>query len=310
MKKFQALLKDKDLSKSPDFKRIIRIYKACIKHFNKATELNKKAKDNYGSVKKKKSSTKGKLNAAKYAFKMAKNYKAMWRKLLKSSASHVERWVKLNEDSGKMNDGPKTHSEKPVEKKKKDDKQSTIKATKTKSTKAKVKKHDVEPAVKAKPEIKNKTKEVAPTPKPIEKPIAKPESKKPESKPAVKKAHVKKLVSTTKPTAKKAAPKPPAVKPVTVKKAPAVKSSTKDDLKKIEGIGPKIEGLLNTDGLNTFADVGKSSVARLQGVLDKAGPRYMLARPATWPQQARLAANGKWEELSKLQTELKGGQKK
>ncbi|HBY69766.1 MAG TPA: 50S ribosomal protein L21, partial [Flavobacteriaceae bacterium] len=29
----------------------------------------------------------------------------------------------------------------------------------------------------------------------------------------------------------------------------------------------------------------------------------------TWPQQAQLAADGKWDELEKLQDELDGGRK-
>jgi hypothetical protein len=35
--------------------------------------------------------------------------------------------------------------------------------------------------------------------------------------------------------------------------------------------------------------------------------RYKSHDPATWPEQAKLAAEGNWEELKKRQDELKGG---
>ncbi len=82
-----------------------------------------------------------------------------------------------------------------------------------------------------------------------------------------------------------------------------------DDLKKIEGIGTKIAGILNNAGIVSFADLAKTDVARIQKILDDAGPGYTLAEPGTWPQQAGLAAEGKWEDLKKLQDLLVGGKK-
>lgn len=81
----------------------------------------------------------------------------------------------------------------------------------------------------------------------------------------------------------------------------------KDDLRKIEGIGPKIAGLLKEEGVVTFKDLAATSVEKLKEVLLKAGPRFKMHSPLTWPQQAQLAADGKWEELKKLQDELDGG---
>lgn len=83
----------------------------------------------------------------------------------------------------------------------------------------------------------------------------------------------------------------------------------KDDLKKIEGIGPKIEGLLNDDGIWTFGELASSAVSRIKKILDDAGPRYRIAVPDTWPEQSALARDGKWDELEKLQDSLKGGRK-
>ncbi|MEL6273545.1 MAG: helix-hairpin-helix domain-containing protein, partial [Bacteroidota bacterium] len=107
---------------------------------------------------------------------------------------------------------------------------------------------------------------------------------------------------------KKAAPK----KKMTAKKASAKKvvAKKKDDLKKIEGIGPKIAGLLNEAGIETYSQLSKASLKKLQGVLKAAGPRFRLAKPDTWKAQAKLAAAGQDTELKKLQDEFKVGIKK
>ncbi|RPE00261.1 hypothetical protein EGM88_01930 [Aureibaculum marinum] len=83
--------------------------------------------------------------------------------------------------------------------------------------------------------------------------------------------------------------------------------SVKDDLTKIEGIGPKIKGLLNDDGIWSFKQLSESTVEKLQKILDDAGPRYRVHNPKTWADQAKLAAQDKWDELKKWQNELKGG---
>ena len=84
-------------------------------------------------------------------------------------------------------------------------------------------------------------------------------------------------------------------------------SSNPNDLKVVEGIGPKIEGLLKDAGINNWDDLANADVARIQEVLNAAGPRYKLASPRTWPQQARLAASGDWSGLKALQDDLVGG---
>lgn len=80
-----------------------------------------------------------------------------------------------------------------------------------------------------------------------------------------------------------------------------------DDLKIVEGIGPKIEELLNNAGIKTFAQLENTSVARLNEILEEAGPRYQMHDPGTWPQQSGLANSGKWTELKILQDELNKG---
>ncbi len=89
----------------------------------------------------------------------------------------------------------------------------------------------------------------------------------------------------------------------------ASKPSDSDDLKKIEGIGPKISEILKEGGIHTFDDLAKADVEKLKGLLHDAGSRYRMHDPTTWPEQAALAAAGKWEELDVLQDELKGGKK-
>ncbi len=90
--------------------------------------------------------------------------------------------------------------------------------------------------------------------------------------------------------------------------AGAAKTGGKPDkLNKIEGIGPKIAEHLNAAGITTFAGLAATSTDKLQEILTAAGPRFKMHSPATWPQQAQLAADGKWDELEKLQDELDGG---
>ena len=84
-------------------------------------------------------------------------------------------------------------------------------------------------------------------------------------------------------------------------------SSNPNDLKVVEGIGPKIESLLKADGINTWSELAAADQTRLQGILDAAGSRFKMAQPRTWPQQASLAAAGDWRALKALQDDLQGG---
>lgn len=127
----------------------------------------------------------------------------------------------------------------------------------------------------------------------------------PKAKKTVAKKATPKKATVKKVAAKKVVTKKAVTKKVTAKKV-AVKPA-KDNLKKIEGVGPKIEKLMNAAEIMTFADLAKAKIAVLRDVLAKAGPRFKMHDPATWSKQAKLAAANKWEELSKLQDELKGG---
>ncbi len=80
-----------------------------------------------------------------------------------------------------------------------------------------------------------------------------------------------------------------------------------DDLKRIEGIGPRIAGILNAAGITTFEALSLTSVERLREILVAAELRGSFGDPTTWPEQARLAAAGLWDDLRQMQDNLKGG---
>jgi predicted flap endonuclease-1-like 5' DNA nuclease len=80
-----------------------------------------------------------------------------------------------------------------------------------------------------------------------------------------------------------------------------------DDLKVVEGIGPKIEGLLRDGGIRTWRQLAEAPVTRLKEILDAAGPRYQIHNPATWPRQAEMLSTNKWAEFKKWTEELTAG---
>ncbi|TYB78977.1 50S ribosomal protein L21 [Bizionia myxarmorum] len=92
------------------------------------------------------------------------------------------------------------------------------------------------------------------------------------------------------------------------KKAAPKKSTAKaDDLKKIEGAGPKAAEALVNAGFETFAKIAKATPEALSTVLSDASSRLAHIVTDTWPKQAALAADGKWDELKELQDKLDGG---
>ncbi len=108
--------------------------------------------------------------------------------------------------------------------------------------------------------------------------------------------------SAEEPAAKEAAP-------ATVEETPveAVEESPADDLKKIEGIGPKIEETLQTAGIKSFNDLAAAKADSIKEILANAGGNLATHDPTTWPEQAKMAAAGEWEKLQKWQDELMGG---
>jgi len=116
------------------------------------------------------------------------------------------------------------------------------------------------------------------------------------------------------PTKKIANPKPTkkkVIKQVKVKTSPSPSKNkravNKNDFTVIEGIGPKIASILQKAGIQSFEQLAKTDVTNLQIILAKAGKQYQKYDPATWGQQANLAATGKWEVLAVWKKRIKGG---
>jgi predicted flap endonuclease-1-like 5' DNA nuclease len=80
-----------------------------------------------------------------------------------------------------------------------------------------------------------------------------------------------------------------------------------NDLKAIEGVGPKIEILLHEAGIKTWKELSETPVEKIQEILDKGGPKFSLADPGTWPKQAKLAAESKWTEFEEYLNHLNKG---
>ena len=80
-----------------------------------------------------------------------------------------------------------------------------------------------------------------------------------------------------------------------------------DDLKLVEGIGPKIEGLFHNFNIKTWKALSETSQAKCQEVLNSGGERYRIHDPGSWPLQAKMAYKGEWKKLAKWQSEHKGG---
>ncbi|MBR9922778.1 MAG: DUF1049 domain-containing protein [Bacteroidetes bacterium] len=90
-------------------------------------------------------------------------------------------------------------------------------------------------------------------------------------------------------------------------KTSAVFPNNPKDLKIVEGIGPKIEKILKKGDVNNWQDLANSDEGTLREMLLKAGDRYRMHNPATWPKQAQMAVDGEWEKLKEYQDYLKGG---
>lgn len=124
-------------------------------------------------------------------------------------------------------------------------------------------------------------------------------------------ADLKSQLADATPAAEKATPPPPAppVEEVVEEVEEVVEATpvAADDLKKVEGIGPKIAELLTNAGIPTFAALSETTPDRIREILAEAGSRYKMHDPTTWPEQAKLAAAGEWDKLKEWQDNLQGG---
>ncbi len=135
--------------------------------------------------------------------------------------------------------------------------------------------------------------------------------------PATQDATAPVVLDTTDATAIAAAPlasqSPTKVVPDVTVSTPSMalpKGIKQDDLKLVEGIGPKIESVLQAGGIATWLQLSQTSPEKISEVLLAADDKYRIHDPGTWPEQAKLLAEAKWEEFELLTQSLKGGRKK
>jgi len=85
------------------------------------------------------------------------------------------------------------------------------------------------------------------------------------------------------------------------------KKIKENDLKIVEGIGPKIEELFHNAGITTWKTLSETPLEKSQEILNEAGERFAMHNPSTWAKQCLLAYHGKWAELKDWQDSLDGG---
>jgi predicted flap endonuclease-1-like 5' DNA nuclease len=82
------------------------------------------------------------------------------------------------------------------------------------------------------------------------------------------------------------------------------KKNKAEDLTKILGITPKIQSLLKTEFITSYQELGKCTIKKLLIILDIANNKKKINYYTTWAKQAKLAAAGKWDELTELQKKI------
>jgi len=86
----------------------------------------------------------------------------------------------------------------------------------------------------------------------------------------------------------------------------AKERAMQDDFSHLDGIGPKISAILRSAGIKTFAKLAAKEVDDIREILVAENPGLLrLSDPTTWPEQAGMAAEGRWEALKVLQEGLK-----
>ena len=80
-----------------------------------------------------------------------------------------------------------------------------------------------------------------------------------------------------------------------------------DDLKELAGINAKAEAILNGIGIFRFEQLAQTPVTTVRRVLAEHGPLLFTYDPVTWPGQAGLAADGRWDELRVWQEQMRRG---
>ena len=85
------------------------------------------------------------------------------------------------------------------------------------------------------------------------------------------------------------------------------KTEEPQDLTKVEGIGPKTAEALVAKGITSFAELAETSADQIKEILAEASSSLVHLDPTSWPKQAKMAADGQWDELKEWQDSVKGG---
>ncbi|WP_421813631.1 30S ribosomal protein S2 [Flagellimonas sp.] len=96
-------------------------------------------------------------------------------------------------------------------------------------------------------------------------------------------------------------------KPAEEKPAKKEAKAKPDDLTKIEGVGPKAAEALIASGVKTYAELADADAEKVKEILTEASSTLAHLDPTSWPKQAKMAAEGKWDELKEWQDSVKGG---
>jgi predicted flap endonuclease-1-like 5' DNA nuclease len=126
-------------------------------------------------------------------------------------------------------------------------------------------------------------------------------------KPAASTPALRGFVSTSAPAPAPVADVAPPMPDLSLAATVLGRSIKGNDLKVIEGIGPKIEELCHAKGILTWWDLSTADAPTLQAMLNEAGPRFQMHDPSNWPEQARLLATGAFEQFKQLTDRLEGG---
>ncbi|MDF0716811.1 30S ribosomal protein S2 [Muricauda sp. 334s03] len=105
----------------------------------------------------------------------------------------------------------------------------------------------------------------------------------------------------------KAAEEKPAKKAEAAPKKETKEEAKPEDLTKIEGVGPKAAEALVANGVKTYAELAEADAEKIKEILTEASSTLAHLDPTSWPKQAKMAADGKWDELKEWQDNVKGG---
>jgi predicted flap endonuclease-1-like 5' DNA nuclease len=79
-----------------------------------------------------------------------------------------------------------------------------------------------------------------------------------------------------------------------------------DDLKRIEGIGPKMEQALKAAGIDTFLKLSQANEGQIRNAIEAAGMSFAPSVP-TWARQAQYLVDGDEEGFALYQEQLTAG---